>query len=295
MWAPALLRALAGQYQPHKAFCRPWELGSASPSPLPVGAVGGAGPGHRVPGTKGPFMPTRHHLISGPDVMAALSWGGRSLGRRRSSEQGDVGDRWGPQSSLCWCHGRGRSASAGPAHGSPAAAYPAPSEAQGKAGPSTPGLGAQDGPAPPTGAHDGRCARAPCLLTLLSCLTHTHSHTAHAAAQILHSHTAAYTRPHAPAHTFAHVCTHHTQMLAREHTHPQTRLHVRQLPMQPAQARTAHVCTHTLAHPQALVRTLAHACTHHTSAREYMSAHTHICIHKHFRTGTHVHRVRVRM
>ena len=199
MWAPALLRALAGQYQPHKAFCRPWELGSASPSPLPVGAVGGAGPGHRVPGTKGPFMPTRHHLISGPDVTAALSWGGRSLGQRRSSEQGDVGDRWGPQSSLCWCHDRGRSASAGPARGSPVAAYPVPSEAQGKVGPSTLGLGAQDGPALPTGAHDGHCTRGPSLGTLLSCLAHNTRNCTNTSLTHISTHT--------PTCTCTHVCT----------------------------------------------------------------------------------------
>lgn len=250
MWAPALLRALAGQYQPHKAFCRPWALGSASPSPLPVGAVGGAGPGHHVPGTKGPFMPTRHHLISGPDVMAALSWGGRSLGRRRSSEQGDVGDRWGPQSSLCWCHGRGRSASAGPAHGSPAAAYPAPSEAQGKAGPSTPGLGAQDGPAPPTGAHDGRCARAPCLLTLLSCLTHIRTQ-----------------------HTQLHKYFTHTQLHTHAHMHLRTRLHTF--------AHTTHKCLHVSTHIRKHVCTCDSCpCSLHRLA-QHTSAHTHLHIHRH--------------
>ena len=80
------------------------------------------------------------------------------------------------------------------------------SEAQGRAGPSTLGLGAQDGPALPTGAYDGHCTRGPSLVTVLSfCLTHTHLHIC----THLHMHTFAHSTRYCMytcTHTHLHVC-----------------------------------------------------------------------------------------
>lgn len=108
------------------------------------------------------------------------------------------------------------------------------SEAQGRVGPSRLGLGAQDGQALPTGAHDGCCTQGPSLVTLLSFrLTHTH----------LHMHTFAH-NAHTTAHMLAltHICL-HTHL--HTHMHLCTRLHT---PHTSAQAHTsAHALVSTAA------------------------------------------------
>lgn len=78
---PALRGALAGQADHSAPFVGRGSSAHSAPAHFLLGADGGAGLGPYVPGTKGPFVPTRHHLLSsGPSVVAAPSGGGRRPG-----------------------------------------------------------------------------------------------------------------------------------------------------------------------------------------------------------------------
>ena len=161
------------------------------------------------------------------------------------------------------------------------------SEAQGRAGPSTPGLGAQDGPALPTGAYDGRCTQGPSLVTLLSfCLTLTHLHIC----THLHMHTFAHntrysmytcthTHLHAHTHTFArlhttHKCLHVSTHIC-EHTCNPAHAVCTHLQYTSTHACTAHICMHSCTSTCTCARTCTRLHTPHTFAREYTSTHTH--------------------
>ena len=223
MWAPAPPRVLAGQYRPHKAFCRPWELGSAAPAHFLWGQSAAQGWATVLQGQRGLSCP---HVTTSSLVLT--SW-------QLSAGEGIPWGGGGPASRVTWtAAGQHRTAHSGVTTGGPRPLRAQAvgllwlhtqclSEAQGRVGPSRLGLGAQDGPALPTGAYDGRCTQGPSLVTLLSFrLTHTHLHThmfahnAHTAAHILaltHTclHTHLHTRMHLQTHlhtlAYTHKCT----------------------------------------------------------------------------------------
>ena len=263
MWAPAPPRVLAGQYRPHKAFCRPWELGSAAPAHFLWGQSAAQGWATVLQGQRGLSWP---HVTTSSLVLT--SW-------QLSAGEGIPWGGGGPASRVTWtAAGQHRTAHSGVTTGGPRPLQAQAvgllwlhtqclSEAQGRVGPSRLGLGARDGPALPTGAYDGRCTQGPSLVTLLSSrLTHTHIctrtclHTTHTQRHIyLHSHTPARTHTCTPACTCRHTCTRwHTHTNAREHTHLQT-----------------HVCSATLAH------TCLHMLAQHTPACTHLHTHLHMC------------------
>lgn len=140
------------------------------------------------------------------------------------------------------------------------------SEAQGRVGPSRLGLGAQDGPALPTRAYDGRCTRGPGHTPLLPPHTHTFAH-AHMFAHNAHTTAHILALTHICMHTHMHLQTHlhtfaYTQMLACEHTHLQT-----------------HVCTHNTC---TCLHTHVYTCLHNTHLHAHTLAHhMHLCTQLH--------------